>query len=79
MSPVNAFSITGLDNAQLRSVFKVNTIKFVRSRSPYHLPVCVGFFNPFPPISANWHLSILLCLTLDDFTRQWGTPWEVKG
>ena len=35
--------------------------------------------NPFPPISANWHLYILLCLTPDDFTRQWGTPWEVKG
>ena len=36
-------------------------------------------FNPFPPISANWHLQILLCLTPEDFTRQWGTPWEVKG
>ena len=32
--------------------------------------------NPFTPVSANW---ILLCLMPDDFTRQWGTPWELKG
>ena len=30
-------------------------------------------------MSANWHLWILLCLTPDDFTRQWGTPWEIQG
>ena len=30
--------------------------------------------NPFPPMSVEWHLYILLCLTPDDFTRQWGTP-----
>jgi len=30
--------------------------------------------NPFPPMSVKWHLQILLCLTPDDFTRQWGTP-----
>ena len=34
---------------------------------------------PFPPISANWHLQILLCLTPDDFTRQWGRTWTGKG
>ena len=36
-------------------------------------------FKPFPPMSANWHLQILLCLTPDDITHQWGTPWEAKG
>ena len=30
--------------------------------------------NPFSPTSAEWHLQILLCLTPDKFTRQWGTP-----
>ena len=30
--------------------------------------------NPLPPMSAKWHLQILLCLTPDDFTRQRGTP-----
>ena len=30
--------------------------------------------NPLRPQSAKWHLQILLCLTPDDFTRQWGTP-----
>ena len=30
--------------------------------------------NPFPPMSVKWHLQILLCLTPDDVTSQWGTP-----
>ena len=30
-------------------------------------------------MSANWRLKILLCLTPDDFTCQWGTPWAGKG
>ena len=35
--------------------------------------------NPFPPTSVKWHLQILLCLTPDDFTRQWGTSQGGKG
>ena len=30
--------------------------------------------NPLSPMSVKWHLQILLCLTPDDLTRQWGTP-----
>ena len=30
-------------------------------------------------MSAKWHLKILLCLTPDDFTCEWGTPWAGKG
>ena len=35
--------------------------------------------NPFP---FEWVLRVLidlLCLTPDDFTRQWGTTWTGKG
>ena len=42
-------------------------------------PVYSTAINPFQPVSANWHLQILLCLTPDDFIRQWGTPWAGKG
>ena len=39
--------------------------------------------NPFPPVSANWHLYRLI-ITLSNprrliFTHQWGTPWAGKG
>ena len=34
-------------------------------------------FYPFPAqLTLLW---ILLCLTPDDFTRQWGTLWAGKG
>ena len=36
----------------------------------------INGLNPFTPESAKWHLRILLCLTPDDFSRQWRMPWE---
>ena len=35
--------------------------------------------TPSRPNECPGHLKILLCLTPDDFTRQWGTPWTGKG
>ena len=32
-----------------------------------------------PSRKCHWHLQIFLCLTPDNFTCQWGTPWEWKG
>ena len=31
------------------------------------------------PSECSGHLQILLCLTPDDFTRQWGTSWTGRG
>ena len=36
-------------------------------------------FWPYPFPAQPALLCILLCLTSDDFTRQWGTPWAGKG
>ena len=33
-------------------------------------------FNPLTPVTAKCHLQILLCLTPNNFTRQWGSPQE---
>ena len=35
--------------------------------------------TPSRPNECSGHLWILLCLTPDDFTRQWGTSWTGKG
>ena len=35
--------------------------------------------TPSRPNECSGHLKILLCLTPDDFTRQWGAPWTGKG
>jgi len=55
-------------------------LKIINGLPPKNITLkMMSIINPFPPMSANWHLWILLCLTPDDFTRQRGTPWEVKG
>ena len=32
--------------------------------------------NPFTPVGAHRVTYRFYCLTPDDFTRHWGTPWE---
>ena len=47
---------------------------FSELRQQYYYEAKTVCINPFPPMSVKWHLYILLSLTPDDFTRQWGTP-----
>ena len=44
-----------------------------------NLPITMKALTPKLPIERSGHLKILLCLTPDDFTRQWGSPWTGKG
>ena len=46
----------------------------IESDSPYNIRVKVKSLEL--PKERSGHLQILLCLTPDDFTRQWGTPWQ---
>ena len=40
---------------------------------------CLAFYF-LNPLTAEWVLRALIdFLTPDDFTRQWGTPWQEKG
>ena len=40
---------------------------------------CLPFYF-LNPLTAEWVLRALIdFLTPDDFTRQWGTPWQEKG
>ena len=38
-----------------------------------------GILTPSRPNECSGLLQILLCLTPDDFTRQWGTSWTGEG
>ena len=42
-------------------------------------PKAMSLLTPYLPNERSGHLWILLCLTPDDFTRQWGSSWTGKG
>ena len=61
-----------------------NLLKYLLETTLQQEPMSLEFvycfvFTPSLPNERSGHLKILPCLTPDDFTRQWGTPWTGKG
>ena len=66
MKGIDGGKATGLDNIPCKFL-KITADVAASSLTPYLLNERSG------------HSYILLCLTPDDFTRQWGTPGTGKG